>query len=90
MKISVEKGVFVISDIEFEMMQNIINGLVVQKEKYEKQIDDLNDCLKKDIPVKQIDDYNELLDYICEKHKELENIIGDCQAILMKGFDEDE
>jgi len=90
MKISVEKGFFSISDIEFEMMQNITNGLVVQKEKYEKQINELNDCLKKDIPVKQIEDYNELLNYICEKNKELENIIFDCQSILMKWFDKDE
>jgi hypothetical protein len=90
MKISVEKGLFIISDIEFEMMQNITNGLVVQKEKYEKQIDNLNDCLKQDITVTQIADYNELLDYICEKHKELENIIGDCQLILMKRLDENE
>jgi hypothetical protein len=90
MKISVEKGIFSISDIEFEMMQNITNGLVVQQEKYDKHINELNDCLKKDIPVKQIEDYNELLNYICEKHKELENIIFDCQSILMKWFDKDE
>jgi len=88
MKVSIDKGIFSISDIEFETMQNITNGLVAQKEKYEKQIDDLNDCLKQDIPVTQIADYNELLDYICEKDKELEIIIDDCQSILMKWFDE--
>jgi mevalonate kinase len=82
MKVSVNKGFFDISFIEMEMMQNIFNGFVVQKEKYEKQIDNLYDCLKQNNTVIKISDYNKLLEYICEKHKELENIIGDYNKLL--------
>jgi hypothetical protein len=90
MIVIVNKNHFSISEIGYEMMQNITNGLICEKLKYEKQIKDLNDFIKEDITANEIQEHNFMLDYICDKHKELELVINNCNDMLMKWFDVDE
>lgn len=87
MIVSVKNGRFNISSIEYEMMQNITNGLISEKLKYEHQIKELNNFMKEDILSYELEEHKVMLDYISEKHKELASIINDFNSALLQGFD---
>jgi hypothetical protein len=80
MKLVVEKNLFCISEIEFDIMQNIINALIHENNKNEARIEYLNQVkenyINQDVLQTEIEMTNNMLGYISDKHKEINDFLS--------------
>jgi hypothetical protein len=82
MKFNVKDCQFSISEIGYDMMQVIADALEDEKSKCEFAIEHIKECLKTDITINQIKQYENQLEFIENKKIELESNISDCNKIF--------
>jgi hypothetical protein len=78
MKIAFENDKFVLSDIDYELMQTILMGITSERKRMTDKISNLSSCIYKDYTDEQKEGFKVQLDYIKNKQKELNEIVDFC------------
>jgi len=78
MKIAFENDKFVLSDIDYELMQTILMGITSERKRMTDKISHLSSCIFKDYTDEQKEGFKVQLDYIKDKQKELNEIVDFC------------
>jgi hypothetical protein len=73
MKLSFENKKFVLSEIEYEMIQIIINGIDCERKRIIEKISELTKYLFKDYSDSQKEEFKIQIDYLKEKNDELKS-----------------
>lgn len=80
MKIALENDKFVLSEIDYELMQTILIGLNSERKRMSDKISTLNSCLYRDYSDEQKEGFKIQLEYIKNKQKELNEMIDFCNS----------
>lgn len=71
MKIGFENNRFVLSDIDYELMETILNGLTYERNLISEKIATLSDCLFKDYSQDQKEEFKTQIGYMQDKQSAL-------------------
>lgn len=78
MKIAFENDKFVLSDIDYELMQTILMGITSERKRMTDKISNLSSCIYKDYTDEQKEGFKIQLAYIKDKQKQLNEIVDFC------------
>jgi hypothetical protein len=78
MKIAFEIDKFILSDIDYELIQMILRGLNTERRNLTDKINTLSACIYKNYPTEQIEQFKIQLAYVKDKQKELIKMIEYC------------
>ena len=73
---------FVINDLDYEMVQIILNGITYERKKLAEKISYLTTCLFKNYSENQQNEFRIQIDYLKNRNEELSEIVNDCTSIL--------
>lgn len=80
MKIEFENDKFILSDIDYELMQTILHGIDSERKRMNDKISNLSSLIYKNYSEEQKEDFKIQLAYIRDKQKYLNKIIKDCDS----------
>jgi hypothetical protein len=78
MKIAFENERFVLSDIDYELIQTILLGITSERKRMSDKLSHLNSCLYRNYSNEQKEEFKIQIIYIKEKEKELNEIVEHC------------
>jgi hypothetical protein len=73
---------FVITNLDYEMVQIILNGITCERKKLAEKISYLTTCLFKDYSETQKNEFREQIDYLKNKNEELSEIVNNFNSLL--------
>ena len=73
---------FVITNLDYEMVQIILNGITCERKKIVEKISYLTTYLFKDYSETQKIEFREQIDYLKNKNEELSEIVNECNSRL--------
>jgi len=73
---------FSITNLDYEMVQIILNGITCERKKLAEKISYLNTCLFKEYTENQKTEFREQISYLTNRNEELSEIVNDCTFIL--------
>jgi hypothetical protein len=73
---------FVITNLDYEMVQIILNGITCERKKLAEKISYLTTCLFKNYSENQQNEFRVQIDYLKNKNEELNEIVNECNSIL--------
>jgi hypothetical protein len=73
---------FVINDLDYEMVQIILNGITCERKKLADKIACLTTCIFKDYYETQKNEFRMQIDYLKNKNEELSEIVNNCNLRL--------
>lgn len=82
MKLEFHNNRFVLSDLDYEMIRIILNGITCERKKLVDKISYLTTCLYKDYSEKQKDEFRIQIDYLKNHNDKLNDIVNECDLIL--------
>lgn len=82
MDLKFENNKFVITDLDYEMVQIILNGIIFQRKKISEKISYLTICIFNDSSENQKNEFRMQMNYFKNKNEELNKIINDCNLTL--------
>lgn len=82
MDLKFENNKFVITDLDYEMVQIILNGIIFQRNKISEKISYLTICIFNDSSENQKNEFRMQMNYFKNKNEELNKIINDCNLTL--------
>lgn len=78
MKIAFEIDKFVLSDIDYELMQTILLGIISERKRMSEKISHLSSFLYRNYTEEQKEQFKIEIAYIKEKETELNQIVDSC------------
>ena len=78
MKIAFENDTFVISEIDYELMQTILLGITSERKRMSDKISYLSSCLYKNYSNEEKEGFKNQIAYIKDKQKQLNDIVDYC------------
>ena len=78
MKIAFEIDKFVLSDIDYELMQTILLGIISERKRMSEKISHLSSFLYRNYTDEQKEQFKIEIAYIKEKETELNQIVDSC------------
>jgi hypothetical protein len=78
MKIAFEIDKFVLSDIDYELMQTILLGIISERKRMSEKISHLSSFLYRSYTEEQKEQFKIEIAYIKEKETELNQIVDSC------------
>jgi hypothetical protein len=82
MKLEFHNNRFVLSDLDYEMIRIILNGITCERKKLVDKISYLTTCLYKDYSESQKDEFRIQIDYLKNHNDKLNDIVNECDLIL--------
>jgi hypothetical protein len=82
MDLKFENNKFDITDLDYEMVQIILNGIIFQRNKISEKISYLTICIFNDSSEIQKNEFRMQMNYFKKKNEELTNILNDFNLIL--------
>lgn len=82
MKIAFEIDRFVLSDINYELIQTILLGITSERKRMSEKISYLSSCLYRDYTDKQKEEFKIQIAYIKEKETQLNEIVDTCNSYV--------
>lgn len=73
---------FSITNLDYEMVQIILNGITCERKKLAEKISYLTTCLFKEYTETQKNEFRIQIDYLKNRNEELSEIVNDCTSIL--------
>ena len=80
MKIEFENDKFILSEIDYELMQTILHGIDSERNRMNEKISNLSSLIYKNYSDEQKEDFKVQLAYIRDKQKQLNKIIKYCDS----------
>lgn len=80
MQIASENDKFILSNIDYELMQTILLGINSERKRMSDKISQLSSCLYKNYSDEQKEDFKIQLAYIKDKQKQLVEIVEYCNS----------
>ena len=80
MKIAFEIDKFVLSDIDYELMQTILLGIISERKRMSEKISHLSSFLYRNYTEEQKEQFKIEIAYIKEKEIQLKQIVEDCNS----------
>lgn len=68
---------YIISNLDYEMVQIILNGITCERKKLSEKISYLTTCLFKNYTENQKNEFRVQIDYLKDKNQELIEIVND-------------
>lgn len=78
MDLQFQQNQFVITNLDYEMVQIILNGITCERKKLAEKISYLTTCLFKEYTDNQKNEFRMQIDYLKNKNQELSEIVNDC------------
>jgi hypothetical protein len=82
MKLEYQNNQFVISNLDYEMVRVLINGITCERKNLIEKISYLTTCLYKDYSEKQKDEFRNQIDFLKNHNDKLNDIVNECNLIL--------
>jgi predicted site-specific integrase-resolvase len=82
MKLEFHNNKFVLSNLDYEMVQIILNGITCERKKLVEKITYATTCLYKDYSEVQKDEFRNQIDYLKYQNEQLNDIVNECNLIL--------
>jgi len=73
---------FVITNLDYEMVQIILNGITCERKKLAEKISYLTTYLFKDYSETQKNEFRMQIDFLKNKNEELSEIVNNCNLVL--------
>jgi hypothetical protein len=86
MKLEFNDNQYVLSNLDYEMIQIILNGLKCERSKIAEKISYLTTCLFKDYSEIQKDEFLLQIEFFKTKNQNLYDIVNECNLVLDKTF----
>ena len=80
MKIAFEINRFVLSDIDYELIQTILLGIISERKRMGEKISHLSSLLYRNYTEEQKEQFKIEIAYITEKEIQLKQIVEDCNS----------
>lgn len=78
----IDRNKFVITEIDYDMIQLVVNGLECERKKIVDKISVLSNYLWKDYSKSQKDDFKFQISFLKEKNENLKSLIEDYISII--------
>jgi|TARA_R110000868_G_scaffold148895_2_gene371139 hypothetical protein len=82
MEIAFEIDRFVLSDIDYELMQTILLGITSERKRMSEKLSNISSCLYSDYSDEQKQEFKILIAYIKEKETQLNEIVYNCNSYI--------
>ena len=86
MDLKFHENKFVITNLDYEMVQIILNGITCERKKLAEKISYLTSCLFKDYSEIQKNEFMLQIEFFKTKNENLYDIVNECNLVLDKTF----